>query len=387
MATADKPKKFFKTVKKGDRPSAGEWTKITDTLSGMTGQRGTKKTYSKIRLVKTAEVMGRFLRNSSQQQKDREMSFRYWDKNTETFQDGDRPSVANLCDPFDLVYDEDEYLLAFYSEQGTKFYPINPRTVRHAITCRDANNNYPTRGGDTYPIRWVKLTYVEMTGFRGHTITYLNGDNPDPDSPGAPPAVNDDWVHNIVPPGEAFIPVGTLIQCYNVTRQWFTQFCCEIEESSESGSYSSFSSSSSSSSHSSSSSLSSSSSQSSQSSSSISHSSSLSSSISSSASSVSSESSSQSISESSSSSLSGSASSESSSRGSSLSSQSEVSSSISRSFSSASISESSGYECIDFVECWSFDEEACEATVTYGRICFPAGLGITVDHNVEAPAC
>jgi hypothetical protein len=357
-------RKMFKTVKKGDRPSAGEHTKITKAIGDLTAFSRTAKTYSKVRLVKMDQVMGDFFVNPSDQHINRTGSFRFYNRGTDTFDAGDRPEVNTFCDPFELVYDEDEYLLAVYSEQGSKFYPINPRTVRHAITCRDASNNYPDRSDnpDTYPIRWVKLVYTEAGGRQGHALTYLNSDNV---GSGGTNPFHDDHVHNIIDPDlpDAYIPEGTLIECYNVTRQWFTMYNCESEDSSESVSYSSYSSGSSFSSSASSQSPSNSSSES------------ASLSESSSASSVSSD-------ESSASSISGSSSGSSasvsdSSGGSSVSASSDVSVSGSSRGSSVSVSESSGFECISFVTSVCFDSGSCTLTVTCAQICFPKSLGVT----------
>jgi hypothetical protein len=329
-------RRFFRRVQQGDRPSAGEWNRIIEILSRLTGGFNVHgEHYAKIRLGRTADFMGGSFSDSSYQV-DRPVAFRHYDGEG-AWANSDRDQVENGADPLDLVYDPDEYVFLWYSEQAKKWYPLNPRTVRHAVTCRDESNRYPSREDrpDTYPIKWVKLTYPEVAGRNGHTLENLNSDS-GPDA----------FVHNIVDPDleDAYIPVGTPIETYNVTRQWFTVFCCLAEDSSVSVSDSSYSSSSGSLS-------------------------------SASASSVSVSESSQSDSGSS---FSSSLSSESGSDSSASSGGSSDSSSGDSSASSGGSSESSGgFECVNFVTSVTFDEELCELTVCSRQICFPRNLGIT----------
>lgn len=363
--------KFFRPVRPLDEISANDpgngYNKILRSLQDLTGEGDTPgKHYSKLRLVRLDEVIGRF-NNISPLDRDRDATQRNYQHDTESFSDSAR-QIENLCDPFELVYDDDEYLLVFYSEQSSKFYPINGRTVRHAITCRDSSNRYPSRSDqpDTYPIRFVKLVYAEAGGRQGHVLSYLTEDNDETDFDG-----EDRFVHNIVDPDlfDAYIPEGSLIEVYNVTRQWFTHVCCGADDSSESESASSLSSSSESSSSSSS-----------QSSSSLSSSSSSSQSESESSSSSSSSSVSESSLSSSESSLS--------SRGSSLSSSESSGGSSGSSAGESSISESqsSGYVCVTVI---SGDTPPtldvgppCTITWCVRTICFPAELGVEIGEEL-----
>lgn len=369
-----KNKQFFKVAKPGEQPSAGEHNKIVRALTR--DENATEKHWSKVRLVRLDEVIAEF-NHRSPKNRDRAATRRHFDSDTDEFEDNSAtPTLGNLHDPFELVYDDDEYLLVVYSEQSSKFYPINGRTVRHAITCRDSSNRYPSRADqpDTYPIRFVKLVYGEAGGRNGHTLEYLSEMLDDEDSTNSEEEEAEDrFVHNIVDPDlyDSFIPEGTLIQVYNVTRQWFTHVCCGAEDSSESVSESSYSSSS----------------ESSESSSDSSQSSGSRSSVSSEDSSLSSSDSSQSASLSSSGGSSGSSSrgSSGSSRGSSGSSD-DSSGGSSASESDESDSQSSGFCCVTVVKSVevSFDAEACSltATVTTCQICFPNVLGVVCCEDV-----
>ncbi len=50
-----------------------------------------------------------------------------------------------------------------------------------------------------------------------------------------------------------------------------------------------------------------------------------------------------------------------------------------------SASSSSSFDCFQFVQCVTFDPNACELTVTYGEVCFPRGSGITVSSDIPPP--
>lgn len=333
-------RELFKTDwGKGDQPSASEQNRIGSTLNRITSHAPTSQTrYTRVRLLRASEVLGKFTTNSTLAG-DRKAKSVFYEATGDTFIANDEAEHTNVKDALGLVYDEGEKLFGFYCEQSGKFHPINPRTVRHAITVRDASNNYPrqTDQPDTYAIKFVKLVYTEAVGRQGHAMTYLN-----------PTAKPDGFVHNIVPTdlGAAYLPQGTLIQVYNVTEQWFCAVAYAGEDaSSQSESYSSFSSESSSNSSSNSSSKSS---------------------ISQSLSSASSNSSSQS-------------SSNSSSNSSSRSSQSlsDNSSSSSTSLSSRS-SQSSGFDCVTVVTSLNFHAGRCVLTYCTRQICFPRWLGVQI---------
>lgn len=288
--------------------------------------------------MRASEVLGKFNSNATLAG-DRKAKVVFYEQSGDTFMANDEAEHTNVKDALGLVYDDGEKLFGFYCEQSGKFHPINPRTVRHAITVRDKSNNYPrqTDQPDTYAIKFVKLVYPEAAGRQGHTMTYLS-----------PTATPDAFVHNIVPTdlGAAYLPQGTLVQVYNVTEQWFCAVAYAGEDaSSQSESFSSYSSESSSNSSSNSSSKSS---------------------VSQSLSSASSNSSSKS-------------SSNSSSNSSSRSSQSvsDNSSSSSTSLSSLS-SQSSGYDCMTVVTSVSFNGSSCVLTYCTRQICFPKSLGVQI---------
>lgn len=347
---------FFKQVKPGERfkPDAEEQNKLTSAVSRlMAAPNVHPKHYAKIRLIKLSESMGVFGTGDKRFGRTGQFGYLYPNDGPEGSSDqeqfllADRAAIANIADPFNLIYDKDEGLLAVYSEQSSSFYPLNPRTVRTAVTVRDHKNRYPARSSnpDTYPIKFVRLTYVELPGAQGHTQTTVDSGDCECEEGGT---CEDGFVHNIIDPtlGDAYIPEGTLIFVYNTAsdhyrlNQWFTQFCCESQESSASVSESSISASCPSNSGDFSESLPSNSS----------GGSSLSSSLSSSGDS--------SLSSSRGSSLSSRGSSGSSSRGSSLS--------------------SSGFDCVTVVTTLSYSPTTCVLTAYRRQICFPAWLGIEV---------
>lgn len=188
----------------------------------------------------------------------------YWSSAADDFEDSNE-ELDNIIDPYNLVYDDDDFVVVYPHGQSGKHIIIPQMTVRHAITVAPDSGTYPTSSTspDTYPIKFVRLSYTESPGLQGHTLSYLAPSDPGPD----------DFVHNIAGASGNYIPEGTLIWCYFVTGQWFT-FIGEGEEESSSISISESASSSSESSSASSSSLSSLSSQSSSSQSSSSQSSS-----------------------------------------------------------------------------------------------------------------
>lgn len=203
---------------------------------------------------------------------------------------------------YDLPFDTDDLVPCLWS--AGKLLPLTNRTVRHFITV-DSGGSYPniSQCPNTYPIKFVRISYTEEAGHQTPTIEYLDA--------GSEP---DDYVHNLFGGDDSYIPEGTVGWCYSVTQQWFTYMAwtansCSSTSSSSQSQVSSSSSSSKSSSSSSSKSSSSSSSTSSSSKSSSSSSTSASSSSSSTSKSSSSSSKSQSSSSSSNSSSSSSTSS------------------------------------------------------------------------------
>lgn len=248
--------------------------------------------YSKIAWVRLGEVVGV---QSSSGFMGRTGTVNFYNPNTGE-PVGAHEVEVNASMFYDLPYDADDLIPCVW-QQG-HLHPIWARTVRHFITVADDGYPLANHCPNVYPIKFVRIEYLEEAGSQSPEISYLD------ESEGP-----DDYVLNLFEGEESYIPEGALGWCYSVTRQWFTHMawaegtCSSSSSSSESQESSSSSSSQSSSSSSSQSSSSSSSSQSSSSSSSTSSSSSSSTSSSSdsSSSTSSSESSSSSSSESSSS--------------------------------------------------------------------------------------
>jgi hypothetical protein len=368
---------FFKRVKKGGRPSASQQNKLLDTVERLSGQSNQpSKSYSRIRLVRMNEVMGHFDHEDYTAYEDREGQLQWYDTSAHTIDDTGRDTQikANVTDPWGLVYDDNERLAVYYNEQSGKCIPLNPRTVRHAVTWYEINGgsgesqdcnvgflDYPQADEypNVYPIKFIKIEYIEQAGQQIATTSYLN-----------PTSCPDAYVMNVAATAggvaDVYLPIFCPLQVYSVVGrngqpQWFTHTCCEFDESSSSQSGSGSSSSQSQSSDSTSSGGSSlSSSESSQSASSSS----------SGGSSLSSNSSSGGSSDSSG------GSSGSSSGGSSMSSGGS-----SLSESDLSVSGSSGFTCADFVTRLSFNSDTCVLTYCVKTVCFPDGLGITVSEE------
>lgn len=343
----------FKRVKQGEQPSASEWNKMCEVLERLTAgdPRHPKKPTRAIKLMRLGEAMGRFgdgwpldagVGDSSDAHKRLAYVQHYDETQNKFIQNSDDESKNNVTDGVNLIYDEDELVWCFYSEQSGHWHPLNPRSIRHAVTCREPTSEgfstYPECGDNVYPIRFIRIEYEKVGGRIDLNYAYINPDDDDPDTD------PDDYVLNLFDGSldnpQPYLEEGTVIWCYNILGQWYTHICCYTCTGSSSSSSAS------------------SSSESSQS-------------VSNSSSSTSSHSQ---VSSSSDSSSSGSSSS---SGGSSLSASSG--SSGGSSFSSSV----SGYTCQNFVESVTFNAETCALTVSVKCLCWDSSLPIFVRSECE----
>lgn len=332
----------FKHVKPGDPVSSSEWNKLTTEVSRGTSQsnKQPKKPTRAIKLMQMGMAMGQFGTNDPENSGDGDSSMahrrtaRVWhyDENVDDFvPNSDGEEKDNVSDALKLVYDNGELVWMMYLEQSGMWHPINPRTIRHAKTVRDRNDQYPDDCLDRiYPIKFIKLEYDrDIEAAAPVDGSFLDGGDGDPD----------DYVLNLFIESELnypYIPEGTMIWCYNVLNQWYTyidSFLCEGSSSSSDSS----------------------------SGDSLSYSSPSSSSSPSSASSASSQSE-----------LSSASLSELSSQGSSLSSSSPSSGGSSYS------SSNDGYTCQNFVTAVTFNEETCLLDYTVKCLCWDSNLPIFV---------
>jgi len=244
--TTGPAKPTFREMSAGDRLSASDYNRLTRTVGSLTGGNlyDHAKRYSKLRLLRMSEIMGKFALDSSDLSFNREADLQYWKRSTGDVQHTAQVGTHardNVCDPYNLIYDNDDPVLCFYSEQAGKFFPVNPRTVRHAVTIdtdptsgvsgvsgssgfEPDSGDYPAAGdqADTYPVKFVKVRFNKTTGGQRINWTYLDAANP---------GVPDTYVHNIADatdPG-AYIPAGTLLEVYNVTDAWYTHYLVKSE--------------------------------------------------------------------------------------------------------------------------------------------------------------
>ena len=153
-------------------------------------------------------------------------------------------SADNIVDPFGLVFDQDETTIAF--PHNGHWLPLFARTVRTARTCVDFDGTYPpsSENPNVYPIQFVKVEYEEEAGLQERDVTNLrNGGTPDAyvcniagddllessSSGNVSEHSSSSSENSSSGSGSSggdtttYISVGTLIQVYNVTDQWFTR--------------------------------------------------------------------------------------------------------------------------------------------------------------------
>lgn len=166
--------------------------------------------HPQIKFVRMREVIGP-AEDVDNQWYNREGTVQSWNPSESDFEDTFE-EVRNVVDPEGGHVADRNQIVPCVSHNG-KLVAINWTTVRHAITCRDRNNNYPAIGSErVYPIKFVKIEYDETLEPQtiGHSLLY-------PDR-----IFNDDYVCNLRDDLYAYIPEGTLIWVYRVTGQWFT---------------------------------------------------------------------------------------------------------------------------------------------------------------------
>jgi hypothetical protein len=241
-------KSFFKLVAAGDRPSATEQNKITSALSSLMGSPNVHDLGgNKVRIVRLGEPSGTFSTADNRHDVTAQvMHYNNEDVSDASSQSQDigagfkvssRDPLDNFCDPHNLIFDRHEIAVAVYCKQSAKWIPVTFRSVRHAMTCRASDGTYPARSvnPDTYPIQWIRLRYHEAIGRQRHDVSFLANNVLDTnlanesslfsESSNQRPLGPDAYVHNIVP--NAYIKPSTIIQVYNVTGQWFTEYRAE----------------------------------------------------------------------------------------------------------------------------------------------------------------
>lgn len=107
--------------------------------------------------------------------------------------------------------------------------PLTAPHVRHAITVAE-DEDYPLDQNcpNVYPIKFVKLGYLEAAGYQEPQVELLN-----------PTEEPDDYVCNLYKALDSYIPEGSIIPIYSCNGQWFTyaqthEDLCESSSSSDS---------------------------------------------------------------------------------------------------------------------------------------------------------
>lgn len=212
----------FRRAQIGDRPSAGEHNKITEAIRQLYAQIAPYTRKIGVELVRLSQAIGPSEEELSEFHK-RSAVVQYYDQDQNIFlENPDEEKQAT--DPMGLVWDQDEIVPALYHHQSGMYLPLNPRTVRQAITWPAAGGSYPTGVANKYPIKFVRYEYDDLgADLQTPTMVYLDSQTTSPGS-----SDPDDYVLNICD-DVVLIPVETPLEVFNNIgqngeQQWYTRF-------------------------------------------------------------------------------------------------------------------------------------------------------------------
>ena len=223
----------FRKAVPGERPSAGEWNKVTRALEVLLRHASPFLRHIGLEIVRLDQTLGPS-QDISTDSITRDGFVQYWDKSVQTYLENANEKKTQITDPMEIVWDVDEMVPMFFHRQSGHYIPLNPRTTRHAITWVDVDGSYPARPANKYPIKFVRFEYDDTGAkLQTPTIVYLDSQSTAPAS-----SDPDDYVLNIQDAtGEIFLERLSPIWCYNVIgkngqQQWYTYTCCGGDESS-----------------------------------------------------------------------------------------------------------------------------------------------------------
>lgn len=222
----------------GEFISAAEYRKLKDYVQQLVTHYLNYDGPPIIRLFKLTESIGPEFDDSSDWRK-KSGKLQYWDENAQLWRTTD-DERENLSDAFELVWDKDDVVVAFYHNQAQQYVPINQRTVRAVITVPDEDGDYPDSASvpnpNKFPIKFVRLTYTQSAGYEDPTLTYVDSGSASPAEVGP-----DDYVLNLYEHLEAdcdcgsnYIPCYTVIWAWHQNYRWYTHTCCHNNVSSQS---------------------------------------------------------------------------------------------------------------------------------------------------------
>lgn len=163
---------------RGDEISAARLDEIRRAIEGNSRHAGRydgtsfhgayQQSYSKVVWVRMGEVVGV---DSSSGFRNRTANVVFYDPATGEPQDAHEVQVtASLF--YDLPYDDGDLIPCVW--QGGHVLPLWARTVRHFVTVDDGS--YPIAGTcpNVYPIKFIRIEYLEEAGSQTPDISYLD---------------------------------------------------------------------------------------------------------------------------------------------------------------------------------------------------------------------
>jgi hypothetical protein len=231
------------TPQAGGFISAGEFRQLKELVRDLVKEwLRTDPAATHIRLFRLTESIGPEFDDSSDW-RGKEGTVQYWDGTAQLWRDTNpADSRENISDAFNLIWDKDDVVVAFYHSQAQQWVPINARTIRAVITVPDEDGDYPdsSYSPNKFPVKFVRLTYVQSAGYEAPTMTYVDSGTGTPADVGP-----DDYVMNLYEEldgdcdcGSRYIPCYTVMWAWQQNDRWFTHTCCHNDVSSQS-SYSS----------------------------------------------------------------------------------------------------------------------------------------------------